>query len=159
MISMTCDPRRETVRFVWRNATFRFRGFWLRRRPKRNGPAASGVQIATLESLPELVEGTLRWWARTRAGWKFQAAKKLRKGAVKPLKSLARANLCAGAERRGASPAATGQERDVLTPVNARSKRFIWNRSARQAFLRLCLDPQPFHFIEARAIGGSAGFR
>jgi hypothetical protein len=38
MISMTCAPRRETLGFVRRNNSFRFRWFWPPRRPKRNGP-------------------------------------------------------------------------------------------------------------------------
>jgi hypothetical protein len=37
MISMTCDPHRETFGFVRRNNSFRLRCFWPRRRPKRNG--------------------------------------------------------------------------------------------------------------------------
>ncbi len=115
MISMTCDPRRETVRFVWRNNSFRFRCFWLRRRPKRNGhrrlrrpdrdlgkPAQAGRRGPALVGADE-------------GGLEVPSRKKLRKGAVKPLKSLARANLCAGAEHRDASLAASnGQELDIL---------------------------------------------
>jgi hypothetical protein len=74
MISMTCDPRRETVRFVWRNASFRFRCFGFAG-AQNERHRRLGVQIETLQSLPELVEGTLRWWARTRAAWKFLASK------------------------------------------------------------------------------------
>jgi hypothetical protein len=37
MISMTCGPRRETIRFVLPNESFRFRGFRPCRRNKRNG--------------------------------------------------------------------------------------------------------------------------
>src|ERR1700677_245024 len=40
MISMTCDTRRETLGFVWRNESSHFRGFWPRRRKKRNGEVA-----------------------------------------------------------------------------------------------------------------------
>jgi hypothetical protein len=42
MISMVCYPRRETIHFVWRKESFRFRRFSPRRRPKRNGRCTPG---------------------------------------------------------------------------------------------------------------------
>jgi len=44
MISTAYRPRCETLDFVWRNETLRFRYFWPPRRPKRNG---SGAQLAS----------------------------------------------------------------------------------------------------------------
>jgi hypothetical protein len=38
MISMSYDPRCETIRFVWRKVRFVFAAFWPNRGPKRNGP-------------------------------------------------------------------------------------------------------------------------
>jgi hypothetical protein len=40
MISMAYDQKCETLRFVSRNESFRFRCFWRRRRLKRNGAVA-----------------------------------------------------------------------------------------------------------------------
>jgi hypothetical protein len=159
MISMTYDPRRETFRFAKRRIRFVFTVFGLRRGPKRNRPAVSGFRLATLEACRAgRREGCAGRRERGRLGSSWPQ-KMLRKRAFKSLKSLARANLCAIAQRRCASPAAsTGQERDVLTPVNARSIRFIWSALPWPAFLGLCLDPQPLHFVEAGAVRGSAAF-
>jgi hypothetical protein len=41
MISMTYGQQCETLRFVWRNESFRLRCFWPRRGPKRNGSRPS----------------------------------------------------------------------------------------------------------------------
>ncbi len=72
------------------------------------------------------------------------------------MKSLARVNLCASVDEPNLIGNVTPKERGIAR--EARSKSPIWNPSAWQVLLGLGLSPKPLHFIEARAVGGSAAF-
>jgi hypothetical protein len=86
----------ETFRFAWRNERFVLAVFRLRPGPKRNGPA--GRASSPLPARQSKVQVT---------------AKKLRKSALKPLKSLSRVTLCAGRVR---SPALFERVQSVRRP-------------------------------------------
>jgi hypothetical protein len=85
MISDTYDHRCETLRFVSRHTPFVFAGF-----------GRIGVGSETIEMPPTELRcvRSQRLPVAHRVAW--ASVKKLRKRAVKRLKSLARVNLCAG---------------------------------------------------------------
>jgi hypothetical protein len=112
MISMTYDQRRETFRFVSRKIRFVFAVFGpprARNETKGNTSCPQGA-ARSIASRRRGKTGTgfrhLELWSVLRGrfaapqnevfGARPKERKKLRKGAVKPLKSLARVNLCAG---------------------------------------------------------------
>ena len=79
MISRTYDRRSETIRFVWRKIRFAFavlRSVDIRNAMAGRLPAVSLVRRLRSQALES------------------RGRKKLRKGGAKPMKSLARVNLC-----------------------------------------------------------------
>jgi hypothetical protein len=115
---MTYDQQCETLRFVWRNESFRFRCFWPRdvrnetARSCGSPQAASDRDFAALGRLANL-EGCSRRFAalQNESSDRSEGAKNLRKRALKPLKQLARVNLCA-TPREPRSTATIGSEAD-----------------------------------------------
>ena len=117
MISMTYDPRRETLRFVWRNIPFVFAAFEPRERPKRNGLSRPSFLVAS--DREPLASGR----------------RKLRKGGVKLLRSLARINLRAGAPdlAGGSSEVAPGPRSPAPhRPMQASASRLSSARRSRR---------------------------
>jgi len=110
MISMTYDPRRETARFAMRNIRFVFVCFGLRRR--RKAKRASRVRVlgepriagrSVIAPKARKSRSGSRSIHPIATGLEAAARKKLRKRAAKPMKSLARVNLCADAVLYGAA--------------------------------------------------------
>jgi hypothetical protein len=125
MISMTYDQRRESLSFRLAKDSFRFRCFWASRRPKRNGLRPRLAVVAPERELPDPgVAARLRHAGGlgVAAGRKC-AKKKLRKGGVKPMKSLARVNLCAKRPDLGyfAAKAAIRSRAPVAPAASARA--------------------------------------
>jgi hypothetical protein len=136
MISMAYDQPNETLRFVWQMNPFEmgscpnWRWSWrvwdLRAEGPRNGRRSQASFWGAMRSGASRLEGrserstrSLRLWSvlrgRSRGARRSadgrEGAKKLRKRALKPLKQLARVNLCAP-PREPRSSAAIGSEAD-----------------------------------------------
>jgi hypothetical protein len=113
MISITYDPHCETFCFAWRKIRFVFRGFWASSAQKTQreerphgskrcaasrlvGGSSERRGLRHLGTSGAFFEAALRRSERGLCG-RGQRREKLRKRAVKPLKSLLSVNLCARA--------------------------------------------------------------